>query len=348
MRVAIIVTRLEQLGPILVMQALVNALVEYHSLIIKVFYIDKPVDLSIKLLAPIAQLDPEKFKFNDFDLVHTSGMRPDLFAFRNRKKIKHHISTIHNIVFNDLTFTYDKVRSIIFGNLWLILWLRADKLVCLSEEMRTYYSRWFSLNKLEVIYNGIGLKDNYANPDDEVVKIIQNFRHKGYKIIGTIGILNKRKGIDQILYALADLNEFVLIVIGDGSESKNLKNLAIKLKIADRIAFCGFRNYAINYYKYFDVYLSASRCEGFGLTLAEASGQGVPIICSDIPVFTELFSSEEVVFFRLNDIISLKNAISTPHELMKTKSILASEKFKNKYTAKIMAGKYCDLYNSVN
>jgi L-malate glycosyltransferase len=347
MRIAFIVTRLEQLGPVIVMQALVNSLSKDLSFDIKVFYLEQPVDPNIKILVPVEQLNPEKFCFHDFDLVHTQGIRPDLYAFWNRRKIKHHISTIHNLVFEDLTFSYNKLISFIFGNLWLILWTRADKLVCLSKTMKDYYSKWFSKRKLEVIYNGISDMDNTVFPDNDVIQVIDNFRNRGLKIIGTAGILSKRKGIDQILQALAELNGLALIIIGSGNEIKNLMQLAKKMNVTDRCFFCGYRSNAIYYYRYFDIYVSSSRSEGFGLTLPEAASHKIPIVCSDIAVFTELFKPEEVNFYKLNDVSSLKRALSTPVELMKTKSVLAFERYKTEYTDKKMAGRYNELFHSI-
>ena len=90
MKVAIIVSRLEQLGPVKVMQALVNSLSD-TELHIKVFYLDKNIDTQVKMIVPCERLNPRKFCFSDYDIVHTNGIRPDLFAFLNRKNIRYHI-----------------------------------------------------------------------------------------------------------------------------------------------------------------------------------------------------------------------------------------------------------------
>jgi glycosyltransferase involved in cell wall biosynthesis len=348
MRIALIVTRLEQLGPVIVMQTLVNCLSIDRSLDLKVFYLKQPVDPNIKILAPVEQLDLKKFRFHDFDLIQTSGIRPDLFAFWNRRKIKYHVSTIHNLVFEDLTFTYNKLISYIFGNLWLILWTRADKLVCLSKSMKDYYSRWFSPDKLEVIFNGISVRNQSVLPDEDVIQVVNNYRKRGLKIVGTIGMLTRRKGIDQILYALADMDGIALVIIGSGKELENLIHLAKKLKIIDRCLFCGYRSNAICYYNFFDIYISSSRSEGFGLTLAEAASEKIPIICSDIAVFMGLFNTAEVIFYKLNDVSSLKLALSTSIDVMKEKSGRAYERYKTDYTDKKMAEKYYKLFHSVN
>lgn len=346
MRVAIIVPRLEQLGPVKVIQSLVNLLSEIEELQIRVFYLDKTVDPQVKMMVPVERLIYRSFCFSDYDIIHTNGIRPDLFAFINRKKIKYHISTIHNFVFDDLAFTYNRLISFIFGNGWLILWRRADKLVCVSKAMKNYYVKWFSLSRLEVIYNGISEPDNSFVPEKNVIQVIDDFHLKGLKVIGISGIITKRKGIDQILNLIVGEKEFALAIIGTGKELPNLIDLARKLEIADRCFFCGFRSNAVNYFKYFDYFLVPSRSEGFGLVLSEAVQQKVPVICSDIEVFKELFNCNEVTFFKLEDRSSLTEAMKVAKETGIGKVDLAYTRYQNYYTDRHMAKRYYELYQS--
>jgi glycosyltransferase involved in cell wall biosynthesis len=348
MRVAIIIPRLEQLGPVKVIHSLVNALSETPDVHIRLFYLDKKTDPQLRFLVPVERLVSSEFPFAEFDIVHTNGIRPDLFAWVNRKKIKYHISTIHNFVFEDLSYTYNKLISLIFGNLWLLFWGRADKLVCVSGAIKTCYSKWYTLSKLEVIYNGVPETDIAIQPDSDVIQVINEFRSNGLKIIGSAGILTRRKGIDQILYLLEKEKEFALILIGCGKESGKLQKLAKKLNIYDRCFFCGFRSSAVNYFKYFDLLIMPSRSEGFGLALLEAVQQKVPVICSDIKVFNELFNRDEVSFFTLNDIDSLTSALRIARVTGKSKTDLAYSRYKSEYTDQKMARKYYQLYQSVS
>jgi glycosyltransferase involved in cell wall biosynthesis len=346
MRVAIILPRIDQLGPVTVIKNLVNSLSVSEKFKIKVFYFDKDVDQNVKMIVPVARIDRWNFCFSDYDIIHTSGIRPDLFAFLNRKKIKYHISTIHNFVFDDLAFTYNRLISWIFGSAWLILWKRADKLVCVSRAMKNYYLKWFPDTKLEVIYNGIEETDHTFQSDHDLIRSIDRFHSQGLKVLGSAGILTKRKGADQILYLIAAEKELALLIIGDGKELARLIHLSEKLKINERCLFCGFRSNAVSYFRYFDLFIMPSRSEGFGLTLIEAVQQKVPVICSDIPVFKELFKSEEVTFFKLEDLTSLTEAIKLAIETGKRKVELAYSRYLNNYTALLMAKSYYELYRS--
>ena len=346
LKIAIIIPRLAQLGPILFIQTLVNKLCEINNLQIKVFYLDKKVDSSIKMRVPVERLSYWSFCFSDYDIIHTNGIRPDLFAFVNRRKIRYHISTIHNFVFEDLRYTYNRFISLIFGYVWLFLWRRADKLVCVTGSMKNYYEKWLSSTKLEVIYYGIAEKDDSFVPDQDIIEARDGFHSRGLKVIGNASILTKRKGIDQILHFLTIEKGFAFIIIGKGKELDNLQRLAKKLDISDRCYFCGFRSHAVIYFRYFDFFVMPSRSEGLGLALIEAVQQKVPVICSDLDVFKELFTSEEVTFFALEDINSLTEALKLSKEVAEKKADSSYNWYQQKFTDTVMAEHYFELYKS--
>jgi glycosyltransferase involved in cell wall biosynthesis len=346
MRVAIIIPRLTLLGPVIIMQNLVNEIYNCRDLTIKLFYIDREQETGMNISVQVERLDRRKFRCEDFDIIHTSGLRPDLFAFRNRKKIKYYISTIHNFVFDDLAYSYGVLASKIFGNIWIMLWKRADKLVCVSDTLKQYYSNWFSPVKLIVIHNGIKNPVNPLSPDPEIEKIIEKYRSEELKVIGFVGILTRRKGLDQLLYLIAAEPGFALIIIGDGKEHAELQQLSLRLDVADRSCFYGFRRNVSDYFHYFDFFVMPSRSEGFGLALIEAVQQKVPVICSDLPVFRELFTSNEVTFYEKDNITSLQSALRTACAEGKSKTGPASQKYESRYTSRIMGDKYLELYKS--
>jgi glycosyltransferase involved in cell wall biosynthesis len=76
----------------------------------------------------------------------------------------------------------------------------------------------------------------------------------------------------------------------------------------------------------------------------EAVQQKVPVVCSDIPVFRELFNNEEVTFFNLDSTNSLAKALQTAKRAGRLKTELAHHKYKNRYTSRLMTQKYMELY----
>jgi glycosyltransferase involved in cell wall biosynthesis len=347
MRVAIIIPRPVNLGPTIVMKALFRSLEGINNLNLDLFCLDLPKKNESELSLPSRKFDRRTFRFDDYDIIHTSGLRPDLIAYLNRKKIRYHISTIHSLVTEEFLLTRNRLFSFIFSNIWLVLWKRADKLVCVSGSVKRYYSEWFSQSKLEIIYNGISESSDSSGPDPDIINIIDHFRNRGLKVIGNAAILSKVKNTQLLLHLVAKRPEFSCVIIGSGRELNNLRKLAFKLGISDRCFFAGFRREAARFFRYFDFFVTASLSEGFGLTIVEAAREKVPLVCSDISTFLELFSSAEVTFFNPGDCDSLSKALDVSSESGKEKTEAAFSVFKAKYTERIMGQKYYELYKTV-
>lgn len=73
--------------------------------------------------------------------------------------------------------------------------------------------------------------------------------------------------------------------------------------------FLGYKNDAYKYLPYFDAYTIPSHSEGFPLAMLEAAAYGKPIIASNLSVFKEIFTDDEISIFDLNDEKSVPNAI---------------------------------------
>jgi hypothetical protein len=63
-------------------------------------------------------------------------------------------------------------------------------------------------------------------------------------------------------------------------------------------------------------------------------------------VFTELFNTEEVTFFELDNLTSLSEALQISFKNGKMKADLAYTRYLKNYTASDMAKQYYDLYKS--
>lgn len=107
---------------------------------------------------------------------------------------------------------------------------------------------------------------------------------KPYSIM-TASRLAEEKHIDWIVEAVAkvrgSLPEITLDIYGKGEKEKALTELIEKLGAADYIVLKGQHNLKEVYQNY-ELYLSGSTSEGFGLTLMEAVGGGLPIIGFDV------------------------------------------------------------------
>ena len=152
-------------------------------------------------------------------------------------------------------------------------------------------------------------QNTFEGKCDKTVSIhIQRFFGEGQKTFAMIGTIEPRKGQDVVLTAFEKIwaqgSESRLCIVGNvgwnmGAFIGRLKQHA---ELGSRLAFFEAVNDAeLKFiYEHIDCLIQASAGEGFGLPLIEAGNYGIPLLCSDIPVFHEVAGDNAVYFDREN------------------------------------------------
>ena len=108
----------------------------------------------------------------------------------------------------------------------------------------------------------------------------------------TASRLANEKHVNWVIEAVAAAHEKVpditLDIYGKGGEENNLKAQIDRLHCGEYVRLCGQQNLT-EVYKNYDAYISGSTSEGFGLTLMEAVGSGLPIIGFDVRYGNQTF-----------------------------------------------------------
>jgi len=101
-------------------------------------------------------------------------------------------------------------------------------------------------------------------------------------VIGSLGRLSPEKGYDLAVQALAEVPGATLVLVGDGAERTRLERLAAELGVAERVRVVGWVEEPRRYLAGFDVFLLASRTEGFPLAIVEAMLAGLPVVATEV------------------------------------------------------------------
>jgi glycosyltransferase involved in cell wall biosynthesis len=347
MKIAFIIPSLAQKGPILVVKDIISQILNKVD-VVDVYYFNDIVE--VELDCPVFKIDfSTQIEFDKYDIIHSHMYRPDKYIWKNRRKIKGKvISTMHCDPRSDFRYTYNILVSLIFRWIWLLYISKHDRVVVLTKYiLETYFKQYISINKLSYIYNGISEPESSDIIDENDKILITKIKKENYKIIGTNALLTKRKGLHFIVSALPFLSDYAFIVIGNGKEKKNLQRLAKKLNVDDRCYFLGFKKNATAYLAYYDVYAMPSISEGFSLALVEATMKKRSCVCSDIKIFRETFTQDEVTFFSLGNRQSLIAAIKEAYEKKNSKGENAYKRSTSNYTSKIMGDNYFQLYKTI-
>lgn len=114
---------------------------------------------------------------------------------------------------------------------------------------------------------------------------------------------DKRTGwmIEAVMRAREEIADLTLDIYGDGEEKDSLQRQIDEMACGSYIRLCGFQKMD-DLYQNYEVYLSASYGETFGITLLEAIGSGLPIVGFDRPYGMQTFVEDGKNGFRISNV----------------------------------------------
>jgi len=145
-----------------------------------------------------------------------------------------------------------------------------------------------SEKKIVIISPGVDIER--FRPGLEIADLKESIgMEESQKLILSVGRLSRRKGFDQLIKALSELQSEGLdlhyAAIGIGEDEAYLTNLAAELGVADRLHLLGHvpMNDLPRWYNACDVFAMPNReingdTEGFGMVFLEAAACGKPVI----------------------------------------------------------------------
>ncbi|MBN1916387.1 MAG: glycosyltransferase [Verrucomicrobia bacterium] len=161
--------------------------------------------------------------------------------------------------------------------------------VACSEHVRQHLVRRVGLprEKIALVYNGVDTEAFAPTEADDPVRAAVREEMNvgpGEKLIGTVGHLNRQKGHDVLIAALADVVRREptarLAIAGRGPLRRRLEALAAQHGVAGKVIFAGLVGDVARFLKGLDVFAFPSRWEGFGIALIEAMATGLPVVAS--------------------------------------------------------------------
>lgn len=149
--------------------------------------------------------------------------------------------------------------------------------------------------------DNLSIIPNFVSPetklpfDDIDYKSLEN-KAKTRKIIGCIGSLCSRKNQGLLIKALplidSSIDPLTLVLIGEGEDEAQLRDLAIANSSKHEVLFFGYKPKADRFLPLFDAFVLPSLAEGLPLSIVEAFRDRTLVIGSDIPEHKELIEHE--------------------------------------------------------
>ena len=172
--------------------------------------------------------------------------------------------------------------------------------------------KWVYDSDFSVLPNAFDISKFVYNPIDRK-KIRDKYKISSEDVVlGHTGRFNETKNqkfLVDVLKELINKNlNYKLMLVGDGPEFNNIKNLALYYGVEKQIIFVGETVDVYKFYSAMDIFLFPSNYEGLGISLLEAQLNGLKCIASiNVPKAAEI--TDNVVFLDINNPLVWKNEI---------------------------------------
>jgi glycosyltransferase involved in cell wall biosynthesis len=164
-----------------------------------------------------------------------------------------------------------------------------DHVLAISDSVRDFAVQrmGFAPGAVEVLTYPLP-RHSFTPPSPEAVEA-RRARHgiaPGDPVVGAVTRFYPAKGIHHLIDAfpavLAASPRAWLVLVGQGPEEQALRARARERGVESRVVFAGFQRDAHDYVGGFDVAVTPSVEEGFGLVALEALALGVPVVASRV------------------------------------------------------------------
>ena len=224
---------------------------------------------------------------------------------------------------------------------------QSDAVTAVSESLKEDTYQFFDIKKdIEVIPNfidpslyrfaeDIELRAQFAEKDEVIITHISNFR----KVKRVDDVIRIFEGVQQQLSSK-------LLMVGDGPELHQVKNLARELGISDKVFFLGKSKRIEQITSISDVFLLPSETESFGLVALEAMASGVAVVSSNVGGLPEV-NKDGVTGF-LNEVGDIEGMIASVLTILKDKDTLACFKINAlEHSQKFELNKIVPMYENL-
>jgi glycosyltransferase involved in cell wall biosynthesis len=252
--------------------------------------------------------------FRNYDILHFHGLYPELFlaAIFSHRKLIYYVhgasaltksvkTVLKNIASSNSRDRFPTLKGMgrAIKRQWFKIFLRyfVEIIHAPSQSYVDFYIRTYQIPANKIVKLPLGIDFTLLQVTKKKDQIRDDLGIKTDKTIGCVSTFRKLKRIDRLINSYSQMikgNEkrpnSTLLIVGDGSERKNIESLIQKNNLDNHVILTGFRNDIPDLLNIIDLFILPSEFENFPLSVIEAMYFKIPII-----VFRNSGGAEELV-----------------------------------------------------
>lgn len=251
--------------------------------------------------------------FRKFHILHFHGLYPMLFlaAIMSRRNCIYYIHGTRALtkdlktVFKDIVKQDSENRIPTVSGLirfikrhWFKIFLKyfAKEIHAPSWYYIDFYVEKYGIPKNKIKLLPLGIDFSTIEKTKSIIQTKEIFGINDEKIVGCVSTFRSLKRIDRLIEAFAlylrnkQKDSTKLLLVGDGSERKNIEEQIQSLHIKYQVILTGLRHDVGDLLSIMDIFVLPSEFESFSISVAEAMYSKIPVI-----VFQGSGGAEEIV-----------------------------------------------------
>jgi glycosyltransferase involved in cell wall biosynthesis len=277
----------------------------------------------------------------DYDIIHSNSWNG--YAFRTTIPL---VVTEHHVV-HDPAFDLYKTPAQKIYHRWIFRYEKksldsAESVTCDCEYTKKKLEEVFGYTDARVVYAGV---DHTLFRPLAAKKPCINIPD-GRTVLFFAGNLSKRKGADLLPRIMKQLGNRYVLLVASGQKPgsilgcENIISLG-RLETED----------LVDVYNLCDIFLTASRLEGFGLSVAEAMSCAKPVVATNGSSFPELVvDGKGGLLCKMDNISDFAEKISmlaSDKDLQRKMGLFNRKRVEEMFTIEQMTKGYISVYQSV-
>ena len=244
-------------------------------------------------------------------------------------------------------------KGVILKLLFKNLLNKADKIITVSKATRHDLKVNFKANAelCSVIYNPIDFNRIKLDSNEAMDKsILGKINNRKYIVtVSRLEVLKNHVSLIEDLKQFLISNNYVLLVVGGGSQFNNIFRTIVKNKLENHVFITGYLNNPYPYILNSSLLVHPSKYEGFGLVLIEAIFLNIPVISMNFEAAYEALEEGKIgnIATDTESLLTLINDVMIGTDLSPSKLLGYSNFVKNKYNLINMINDYKSIINEI-